>query len=233
MQTLLNNRYRVLETWGSGGFGDTFLAEDTQMPSLRRCVVKRLRPIANQQEIYQLVQEQFQREVAILEELGDRCEQIPRLYAYSIEGRQFYLVQEWIAGQTLSERVRSHPLDETTVRSLLINLTIITTPIASVAIDPPPPIKTTLARPPDQGKRDRTSGVGTSFADWKPCSLLAIQRNGCGRWRSTEPNCNRNSNLSNFPSAATQQLHFSCPSDTCPNSDAASSTSVHGCTHFN
>lgn len=37
---LLNNRYQIIRTLGSGGFGDTFLAEDTQMPSQRRCVIK-------------------------------------------------------------------------------------------------------------------------------------------------------------------------------------------------
>lgn len=35
--TLLNNRYKVIRVLGSGGFGETFLAEGTQMPSGRRC----------------------------------------------------------------------------------------------------------------------------------------------------------------------------------------------------
>ncbi|MFB2898285.1 hypothetical protein ACE1CI_35660 [Aerosakkonemataceae cyanobacterium BLCC-F50] len=40
IQELLNNRYLLLQKLGSGGFGDTFLAEDTNMPSQRRCVIK-------------------------------------------------------------------------------------------------------------------------------------------------------------------------------------------------
>ncbi|MDB9382148.1 serine/threonine protein kinase, partial [Nodularia spumigena CS-584] len=81
MQMLLNNRYQVIRTLGSGGFGETFMAEDTQIPSSRRCVIKQLRPIQNNPQIYQLVQERFQREAAILEDLGGFTDQIPTLYA--------------------------------------------------------------------------------------------------------------------------------------------------------
>ena len=42
-QPLLNNRYRVIKVLGDGGFGTTFLAEDTQMPSRRQCVIKQLK----------------------------------------------------------------------------------------------------------------------------------------------------------------------------------------------
>ncbi|MBD2519358.1 protein kinase [Nostoc sp. FACHB-973] len=123
MQTLLNNRYRVIRTLGSGGFGETFLAEDTQMPSNRRCVIKQLRPIQNNPQIYQLVQERFQREAAILEDLGGTSNQIPTLYAYFQSDGQFYLVQEWIEGDTLTAKVHEQGLlTESAVREILINL---------------------------------------------------------------------------------------------------------------
>ncbi len=120
---LLNNRYRVLQTLGSGGFGDTFLAEDTQMPSLRRCVIKQLKPINDNPEVEQLVQTRFQREAAILEDLGDKCEQIPRLYAYFQDNGKYYLVQEWIEGDTLTARLQKQGVfSETEARNLLIDL---------------------------------------------------------------------------------------------------------------
>ncbi|MGF1494147.1 MAG: protein kinase [Microcoleaceae cyanobacterium] len=124
-EKLLKNRYRIIQSIGSGGFSETFLAEDTQMPSRRRCVIKQLRPADEQRnhapEIYPLIRERFDREATILEELGEISGQIPRLYAYFEEEGQFYLVQEWIEGKTLMAHVQYHGLfRETAVREILI-----------------------------------------------------------------------------------------------------------------
>jgi len=121
--TLLNNRYQWIRVLASGGFGETFLAEDTQMPSGRRCVIKQLKPVADNPQVYQLVQERFQREAAILEELGDGNNQIPRLNAYFAENGRFYLVQEYIEGQTLTQTLQQQGvLSESTVKEILTNI---------------------------------------------------------------------------------------------------------------
>ncbi|MEA5596678.1 protein kinase domain-containing protein [Rivularia sp. UHCC 0363] len=120
---LLNNRYRIIRTLGSGGFGKTFLAEDSQIPSCRLCVIKQLRPIQNNPQIYELVQQRFAREAAILEELGDGSSQIPRLYAYFSEHGQFYLVQEYVEGKTLTQILQELGLmDENSVKGILIGI---------------------------------------------------------------------------------------------------------------
>ena len=98
---LLNYRYKILKALAEGGFGKTFLAEDTQMPSKRRCVIKQLKPVSNRPEIAQIVQERFTREAAVLDSVGKDHEQIPTLYAYFATSGQFYLVQEWIDGEPL------------------------------------------------------------------------------------------------------------------------------------
>ncbi|WP_392531894.1 YARHG domain-containing protein [Nostoc sp. C117] len=120
---LLNDRYQVIRTLGAGGFGQTYLAEDTYMPSKRRCVVKQLRPIHNNPQVYQIVQERFQREAAILEELGGANDQIPALYAYFSSGGEFYLVQEWIEGDTLTTKIQKQGLfSEAAAQELFMNL---------------------------------------------------------------------------------------------------------------
>lgn len=123
MSALLNNRYRILQTLGRGGCGQTFLAEDTHMPSNRRCVVKQLKPQTNDPAAYQIIRERFQREAALLEALGQSNDRIPTLYAYFTEGEEFYLVQEWIDGKNLMQKVKEEGIcNESLVKSLLVNL---------------------------------------------------------------------------------------------------------------
>ena len=118
---LLNNRYQVFDSIGCGGFGETFLAEDTQMPSGRRCVVKKLHPVSHHPQLYPLIKERFQREAAILEDLGSH-NQIPTLYAYFEENNDFYLVQELIEGITLTNIIQSQSsFSESYVRDFLVN----------------------------------------------------------------------------------------------------------------
>ncbi|MGH9969633.1 MAG: protein kinase domain-containing protein, partial [Pyrinomonadaceae bacterium] len=121
--SLLNNRYKILSELGKGGFGHTFLAEDTHLPSHRRCVIKQFKPANNDPNLLPHLKERFGREASILEEVGEEHGQIPRLYAYFVEDEQFYLVQELVDGQTLGQIVRSDgPLKSGHVREIVTSL---------------------------------------------------------------------------------------------------------------
>ncbi len=122
---MLNNRYEILEQLGRGGFGETFLAIDTRMPSRRKCVIKQLKPddTTNTAPTPGWFEKRFQREAAILEELGRNNRQIPQLYEYFSEGENFFFVQEWIEGITLSQKhQREGNLSEAEVEKILREL---------------------------------------------------------------------------------------------------------------
>lgn len=99
---LLQGRYKIKKEIGEGGFGKTYLAVDNLRPGSPVCVVKQLNPSCNDQEYLQIARDLFNREAITLEQLG-RHDQIPRLLAYFEQEQKFYLVQDFISGETLEE----------------------------------------------------------------------------------------------------------------------------------
>jgi serine/threonine protein kinase len=116
--------YPIIKELGDGGFGKTYLATNTLLPSRPYCVLKQLKPVASAPQLQQLIRDRFEKEGAILESLGNSSNgKIPRLYAYFVEQGEFYLIQEYVDGQTLTERVRTHGLfTEREVKDLLTNI---------------------------------------------------------------------------------------------------------------
>lgn len=103
--TLLDQRYKVTGVLGAGGFGQTFLAQDTRRPGHPQCVVKQLKPLSADPELLQVARRLFNTEAEMLEKLG-RHDRIPQLLAYFEENQEFYLVQEFIAGHPLSQELQ-------------------------------------------------------------------------------------------------------------------------------
>jgi serine/threonine-protein kinase len=121
--SLLANRYLIRSTLGKGGFGQTFLAEDTHSPARYLRVVKQLKPQNTEPELYPLIRERFEREAVTLERLGEASDQIPTLRAYFSEADEFYLVQDWVDGQSISQKVREGgPLSEAEAREFLCDI---------------------------------------------------------------------------------------------------------------
>ncbi|MEH1925047.1 CHASE2 domain-containing serine/threonine-protein kinase [Nostoc sp.] len=101
---ILARRYKIVKVLGSGGFSETYIAEDTQRPGNPRCVVKQLKPASTKPEGLQLARRLFNSEAQTLEKLGTHP-QIPQLLAYFEEDEEFYLVQEQIIGHPLNQEL--------------------------------------------------------------------------------------------------------------------------------
>jgi serine/threonine protein kinase len=134
---LLHERYRILKSLGSGGFSETFLAKDTLLSDDSLCVVKCLKQSStepppkspNSGELpgrsppelggWGASVKLFETEVQTLYQLGRLTQQIPALLDHFVENHTFYLVQEFIEGQTLSEHIKHKRFNQHEVLDLL------------------------------------------------------------------------------------------------------------------
>lgn len=117
---LLQNRYRAIKLLGSGGFGRTFLAIDTSKDSQNRCVIKQFFPKTNVNR--QKASELFSQEAEKLKNVG-KIRQIPALFDYFEEGKEQYLLQEYISGDNLAQELEKEgPFDERKIRCVLEQL---------------------------------------------------------------------------------------------------------------
>ncbi|MEG4092739.1 protein kinase domain-containing protein [Microcoleus sp. Pol12B4] len=116
MPMILSGRYLPVRLLGQGGFGAAFLARDRYTPAMRQCVAKLLQPSVNLTPAQlKIAQTLFEREAAVLEELGNEHSQIPSLLAFfelTVTSLQpgkndqfFYLVQEFIDGKNLEDEL--------------------------------------------------------------------------------------------------------------------------------
>jgi CHASE2 domain-containing sensor protein/serine/threonine protein kinase len=101
---IIDARYKIAKVLGSGGFSETYVAEDTKRPGNPLCVVKQLKPANSKLEALEIARRLFNLEAQILEKLGMHG-QIPQLLAYFEEDEEFYLIQEYILGHPLSQEL--------------------------------------------------------------------------------------------------------------------------------
>jgi serine/threonine protein kinase len=133
MPLILKNQYLPLQEFPGGGFGRTFVVLDLNSPGevlsqKRRRIVKQLHPRTSlTPERITIVEKKFREEAEVLEEL--KHPQIPQLYAFfelsvpkyfpnsqepSLEEEKlFYLVQEYIQGDDLSQELQKRRDTET------------------------------------------------------------------------------------------------------------------------
>jgi len=102
---LLKGRYRVFHPLGKSLGCRTFLAVDEDQPAQPRCVIQQFSgPVPSVADNGAQPNRTFRSEASVLDELG-KHPQIPKLQAFfEVEGCQ-YLVQEYIPGRNLADRL--------------------------------------------------------------------------------------------------------------------------------
>jgi serine/threonine-protein kinase len=103
-EAILAGRYQIVKPLGGGGFGQTFLARDLQLPNQPACVVKQLKLQLLKPQELAIAKRLFDSEAKTLHDLGVH-DQIPRLFAHFEQNGEFYLVQEYVEGQTLESEI--------------------------------------------------------------------------------------------------------------------------------
>lgn len=102
---VLDGRYKLIKVLGVGGFGRTYVARDMRRPGSPICVVKQLKPASDDPTFIREARRLFNTEAETLEKLG-KHDRIPQLLAYFEEENQFFLVQEFIEGQSLYDEMK-------------------------------------------------------------------------------------------------------------------------------
>lgn len=103
LAALVRQRYHILTQLGQGGFGAVYKAEDTQLGN-RLVAMKEmnLAPGLNPQETQESI-EAFTREALLLADLMHP--NLPRIYDHFFDAGHWYLVMDFIEGETLEERL--------------------------------------------------------------------------------------------------------------------------------
>ena len=119
---LLDGRYQVIDVIESTEFGKTYLAKDTRRPGESLCFVKHLHLTPEDAKLVNIARHRFEQEAKVLEKLSQH-DQIPQLLAYFEENREFYLVESYISGHSLTdELLPGRPLTENQVINLLTDV---------------------------------------------------------------------------------------------------------------
>ena len=95
--TKIAGRYTIKKMLGQGGFGFSYLVEDTQRFG-ELCVLKELRPVQKQGQFLQKAIELFKREAKTLHSIDHP--QIPKFLACFTQAKRLFIVQEYIDGVT-------------------------------------------------------------------------------------------------------------------------------------
>ena len=102
VNTLLQDRYRLLSRIGQGGFGSVFKAQDSLFQN-KIVAIKEISLTGLQQQEVLDATASFNREVQVLSDLQHPG--LPRLHDYFTDAEHWYLVMDFIEGETLERHL--------------------------------------------------------------------------------------------------------------------------------
>jgi serine/threonine protein kinase len=112
---LLKQRYRIIGTVGKGGFGAVYKAEDIQLGNRLLAVKEMSQSSLNPQEITEAAVN-LKREAHLLAAL--KHPNLPSIYEHFSEAGRWYLVMDFIEGETLEEHAKKDPQGHLSVKCI-------------------------------------------------------------------------------------------------------------------
>src|SRR5262245_35512019 len=103
---LLKQRYQILEKLGQGGFGAVYKAKDLQFSSAFRAIKEMDETQIGQPDKQEAITA-FQKEAQML--AGLMHPNLPRIYDHFEEQQRWYLVMDYIDGETLEQHLIKAP----------------------------------------------------------------------------------------------------------------------------
>ncbi len=135
--SLLKQRFRLRRQVGIGGFGAVYDAEDLSLGN-RQVAIKEMRQSGLTPQEQQETTESFQREAHLLAQLHHP--NLPAIYEYFNEAGRWYLVMEFITGETLEARLNQAPGGQLPVPEVLMIGRQLCNVLASLHTNQPPVI---------------------------------------------------------------------------------------------
>ncbi|XGB39442.1 MAG: serine/threonine protein kinase [Cyanobacteria bacterium LVE1205-1] len=123
IQSIIDNRYKIIKQLGEGGFGRTYLAMDDRRHG-EYCVIKEFAPTFSEPDVLEKAKELFQREARVLHSLNHP--QIPEfreVFDTNVNGYTYLiLVQEWVPGPSYRDLLQRQRFTEKEVIAWMLDV---------------------------------------------------------------------------------------------------------------
>ncbi len=105
MSNIILERYQIIELLNNTPGGRSYLSEDASQSNFGRYVVKQFLPASKDPKLLKISQNVLETEVKPLEHLAQQDDRIQSLTTFFEKNKNFYLVRNYIVGQSLKEEI--------------------------------------------------------------------------------------------------------------------------------